>query len=178
LTPFSKINSKNEFFKSLLGEEGSALSEDPAIPAGFSQPVTLSFDYDLIGKALKAHETAAQQDATLTVDIGVSRLPVFEKTYADAGGPALSTLDASGQSGWQTATITLTTGEFDYIKTDGVDLDFSVVHLSALEFDFAAAIDNVSLDYTAASVPDASSTALLLGGTLSAICFIKRKMAC
>lgn len=154
-----------------LGAEGSGLSQDPAIPAGFSQPVTLSFDYDLIGKALEAGETVAQQDATLNVEIG--GVSVFDKTYAGAGGPALSTLDASGQSGWQTATITLTTAEFDDIETHGVDLDFSVVHLGALEFDFAAAIDNVSLDYTGTSVPDASSTALLLGGTLSAICAVK-----
>jgi hypothetical protein len=162
------------------GEHDSVLSQDPAIPAGFSQPVTLSFEYDLIAKALAANESAADQDATLKVTIGGDS--VFSETFAEAGGPSLSTLDASGQTGWQTESIPLTTTEFNDIRSDGLDLKFSVDEVAgglALPlgsgFDLAAAIDNVELNYT--SAPDSTSTALLLGGVLSAICFVKRKTA-
>jgi hypothetical protein len=159
------------------GIEAASLLQDHAVPAGFSGPVTISFDYDLIGKALEGGETAAKQMVSLDLEIGVARIPVFAKTYTGAGGPALTTAGASGQTGWQTATITLSPSEVDYLN-NGVDLEFSEVRSDdPVFFDFAAAIDNVSLDYTAAAVPDASSTALLLGGALSAICFVKRKRA-
>jgi hypothetical protein len=155
------------------GERDTTLSQNPAIPAGLSQPVVLSFEYDLIAKALHGMEMPTAQDATLDVTIG--GLSVFSETYADAGGPALSMMDASGQSGWQTENLTLTPTEFNAIESSGVDLDFSVNESNTNLFVLAAAIDNVELNYTAAPVPDPSSTALLLGGVLSAICIIKRK---
>jgi hypothetical protein len=61
-------------------------------------------------------------------------------------------------------TIINTKGELSYTITDtgtGDDSDFTVDYM-VLQVD--------------TTVPDSSSTALLLGGVLSAICFIKRKM--
>jgi hypothetical protein len=162
-----------------LGEHDSTLSQSPAVPAGISQPVTLSFKYDLIAKALAPRELPAGQNATLRVDM--DGVLLFSETYADAGGPSLSTLNASGQSGWQTESITLTSAEFTDIKEHGANLEFTVdegLEQFPATFDFSAAIDNVELNYTTpASVADSPSTALLLGGILSAICFAKRKLA-
>jgi len=160
------------------GEEDTTLSQNPAIPAGFSQPVTLSFNYDLIAKALAANETAAEQDATLNVTMG--GVSVFSETYAEAGGHLFSTMDATGQTGWETESITLTTEEFNDIETHGVNLKFSVDEVSGdqqpgRKFDLAATIDDVELNYT--TVPEPAPAALLLGGVLSTLCFAKRQMA-
>ncbi|MGD0815871.1 MAG: VPDSG-CTERM sorting domain-containing protein [Verrucomicrobiota bacterium] len=157
-----------------LGEENSTLTQNPAVPAGFFQPVTLSFEFDLVAKANEANESPAVQGSTLNLSIG--GISVFSETFAEAGGTSLSRADASGQTGWQTERIALSAAEINAIKTSGVDLEFKVDQSIqvANEYDFAAAIDNVALDYTA---PDSSSTALLLLGVVSGICFVKRKIA-
>lgn len=156
------------------GEEDSSLSQLEPGPAGLSGPVTLSFDYDLAGKALAANETPEEQAAYLNVTIG--GVSLFDKTYNAAGGSALTTANAAGQTGWLTESVTLTPAEVTEIKNSGLDLEFSVNQAKILQegFDFSASIDNVALNY---SVPDGGWTILLFGGALSALVAAKRKFS-
>ena len=153
------------------GADDSALGQNPSVPSDFRRPAVLSFEFDLVGLDTATLQRNEEQGPTLSLSIGGD--PVFSETYADAGGPTLKTKGASGQTGWQTVTMDLTTAEVQDIRANGVQFAFVVDQADSENFDFAAAIDNVAL---IATVPDSSSTVLLLGGILAGIGFAKRRM--
>src|SRR5581483_782448 len=170
VTPDSTVTG-NHHFAVMSGANGSGdstLTQNPVLPADFHQPVTLSFEYDLLAENTAANQRREEQGSTLSLSIGGDT--VFTQTY---DGPPLDAEGEAGQTGWQQVSLQLTTAEFDDIEANGLQFDFSVDQSNSRGFDFAAAIDNVSLTGTA---PDGSTTLLLLGGTVPALAWCKRKL--
>ncbi len=169
VTPDSSVPG-NRHFAVMSGANGSgdsALTQNPALPGSFHLPVILSFEYDLLAEDTAANQNREQQGSTLSLSIGGDT--VFSQTY---DGPTLNAQGEAGQTGWQDITLHLTSAEVADIEANGLEFTFDVDQSDSHGFDFAAAIDNVSL-----SVPDSGSTLLFLGALAPALAFVKRKLS-
>ena len=153
-----------------LGDTSSVLEMTGIANPDPGETGVFSFDYNLFAHNDQGSSefNSSNDGASLTIFAGSTAVTTINlsETYFDPSGGGAS------DSGWVDYSVNLGS-----VPSGPLSVVFTVdASHEPNGYYFGAAIDDVSLTVDP-SVPDSSSTALLLGGVMSALCFVRRKLA-